>query len=459
MKDLLRILPLLLMIAACGGSKPTVPTTTEQVLPEPPAWVRQRPVSTTDYIGIGRAPARIPDAANTAKRNALEDLASEISVVVEANSLLHTLERRGGFDESFSSSVRTRTDAHLEGYEAVGSWTSDSEIWTYYRLSKQLYAERMRARKERAITLALDHHAAAKQADAKGDLVAAIQSDLRALLALRDHWNESDTREVDGRNVQVDQEVLRALRERTAALRMVVTPSSCPFEMGSGNSCALRATVTQQGKPVARMPISLRWLGPATAQLEELDTDAAGVAAWTFQARNVAERAGVRIQVAVDLGLLIGEVADRALLAPFLADLRAPMQEVPVQHLLPRVLVRANEQLPSGPAGDAGAVAAIKQRLTAMGYRLVERAADADLLFDLRGTIRSGGVAEGFHTAWLDLVWSYTDRRTNELLHQGSHTGKGVQLDATKAATDAYKRAATLIGGGGLNDVLPPLSR
>ena len=52
-----------------------------------PDWVRQRPVSSLYYIGIGRADKTDKDYMQLAKQNALKDLASELKVQVSSNSL------------------------------------------------------------------------------------------------------------------------------------------------------------------------------------------------------------------------------------------------------------------------------------------------------------------------------------------------------------------------------------
>ena len=47
-----------------------------------PTWVSARPVTGGYYVGIGLANKNRPDAQEAAKKNALNDLASEISVTV-----------------------------------------------------------------------------------------------------------------------------------------------------------------------------------------------------------------------------------------------------------------------------------------------------------------------------------------------------------------------------------------
>ena len=115
-----------------------------------------------------------PDVLETAKKNALNDLASEISVTVEGNSLLYTLDRKTQFDESFTSTIKTRSNEQLEGFELVDSWESPTEFWTYYRLSKAEHARIKAAKKATVIATAVDHRQRSKEAIATGDLRSAF---------------------------------------------------------------------------------------------------------------------------------------------------------------------------------------------------------------------------------------------------------------------------------------------
>src|SRR5690606_15697522 len=95
------------------------------------------------------------------------------------------------------------------------------------------------------------------------------------------------------------------------------------------------------------------------------------------------------------------------------------------------------------PVEDAGVAAGIKEELTRRGFRAVDRASDADLLLDLKATTREGGESNGFFTAFLDLNFTFRDRRTQEVVYQGGRQGlKGIQLSYPKAGLDAYKKAS-----------------
>jgi hypothetical protein len=90
---LLMILIIALM-AACKGKKDTAAAGQQATIEiPPPEWVGNRPHSSMHYIGVGSCSklSRPFDYQTIAKKNALNDLASEISVRVQGQTFLNSL--------------------------------------------------------------------------------------------------------------------------------------------------------------------------------------------------------------------------------------------------------------------------------------------------------------------------------------------------------------------------------
>ena len=168
-------------LVGCKGHQATVQTVETPVNTEAlrPSWVQARPMSDANYVGIGLCPKSRPDYQESAKKNALNDLASEISVKVEGNSLLYTLDRKSQFDESYTSTINTKTSEQLEGYDLADSWENANEYWIYYRLSKSEYARIKAERKQKAISQATDLYTRSQQSLASGDLKGAFDQEDR----------------------------------------------------------------------------------------------------------------------------------------------------------------------------------------------------------------------------------------------------------------------------------------
>lgn len=411
-----------------------------------PAWVDGRPVTGAYYVGIGIAPKNRPDFQEAAKQNALNDLASEISVTVEGNSLLYTLDTRGQFTDSYTSTVRTRTSQQLEGFELVDSWDSGTELWTYYRLSKAEHARLLAEKKRAAVAQAIDLHTRSRAALDAGDLPGAFDQELRALIALRDHWGEADRTEIDGRSVVLANELHAGLQGLTAGLTLGSLPERCVLEPANGHrrELLIRARHGTSGvlRDMAQVPLSASYPGSAGKVSVAKRTDADGHARITVEGVSL-EAPAPELLVRLDLDALVNGAGDPAIVRTLTASLSVPELHVPIDLRMPRVLLKADERAYGSALANAGVALALREELASRGFRFVDREAESDLVIVLAADTREGGTTSGFYTAFLDITLTCTDRRTGELVHQTGRQGmKGVQLAYDKAALEAYKKGA-----------------
>ena len=435
----------LLFLAACKGRQEAVKETAAAEAPRP-AWVLAMPPGDLDYIGIGSCPKARADFQESAKKNALNDLASEISVRVEGNSLLSSLDTRTNFSETYNSTIRTTTNEQLEGYELVDTWQNDREYWAYYRLGKSEYARIKAEKKAKALGLAQDGYARAQERLRAGDLKGAFDQDLRALIAMKEYWGENDRVLVDGRETPLANAIFADLQRQTSNVRFNALPERCLLEYTNRfkRELLIAATFVEgpDSRDLVQLPVSISWPGTSGKVTESRNTDDEGRVRTTVQ-RVEAGAAAADVLVRLNVDELVSKELDPVFVRPLVASLTIPELRVPIDRTMPRVHVTAIETNLGQPV-PAGIATGIKEELTAKGFRFTGRPADADLLLDLRASTREGGESNGFFTALLDVTWSFRDRRTNEVVAEGGRQGvKGIQLDYAKAGLDAYKKAGS----------------
>lgn len=435
----------LVLAGACKSKQPVAPAENVST-PEPakPLWVTNRPVSTTDYIGIGVAPKSRPDYQETAKKNALNDLASEISVQVEGNSLLYTLDRKYKFDEEFTSTIRTSTQEHLEGYELVDTYENAGECWTYYRLGKAEHAAIKAARKQQALGQAADLYGRARTSLAAGDLRSAFDLDLRALIAMKEYWGANDLVEVEGRSVPLANELFNDLQRMTSGVRLAVLPERCSLDWTNRfrRELLITATFAEGGRRLPQLPLKVRFPGSTGPITESRNTDGEGRARTTIQRVDL-QAAALEVVVGLDADALISKDLDPAFTAPLIGSLTLPEAHVPIDRTMPKVYFKHSERNLGLDMGNAPLTMALKEELTTRGFRAVDKPSEADLVVDVSADTREAGQSNGFCTALLHHGVKVTDRRTGETVHEAGKQGvKGIQLDFTKAGADAYKKAA-----------------
>ena len=433
------------LFAACKSNRPTVqvetPVATEA---QRPAWVNARPVADADYIGIGQCPKNRPDVQETAKKNALNDLASEISVTVEGNSLLYTLDRKYKFDEEFTSTINTSTKERIEGYELVDSYDGPDNYWVYYRLSKSEHARIKAARKQKAIDQATDLYGRAKSSLASGDMKTAFDLDLRALIAMKEYWGESDQVMLDGKQVPLANQLFSDLQGMTSGVRLTVLPERCALNWSNRfkREMLISATLSPAGHALAQLPITIEFPGQAGKVTESRNTDTEGRARTTVQRLDL-QAAAPEMLVRLDVDALVSKDLDPAFTKPLIGSLTIPEVHVPIDRVMPKVFVKDTESNLGRPLPDAQLALALKEELTAMGFRAVDRAADADMEMEITASTREMGESNGFFTAALDNALKVRDRRSGEVIYEGGKQGvKGIQLNYEKAGLDAYKKAA-----------------
>ncbi|MEO8588297.1 MAG: LPP20 family lipoprotein [Flavobacteriales bacterium] len=434
-------------LMACKGKQQVVAPVETEVNTEAarPDWVRARPSNGMYYIGVGLASKSRPDYQETAKKNALNDLASEISVTVEGNSLLYTLDQRSHFDESFTGTIKTTTSEQIEGFELMDSWESPTEYWTYYRLSKAEHARIKAEKKAQAIGSARDLHARSHESLASGDLKSAFDHDLRALLAMKDYWGENDIVDLDGRQVPLVNELYNDLQKLTSGVRLEILPERCELSYVNHFKRELLISAAfsngSGAHDLMQLPIVVEFPGLTGKVTEQKNTDAEGHVRSTVQ--GVDPEAGAKeVIVRLDVRSLVSKELDPALVKALMSSLTVPEKRAVIDLRMPKIFMRAIETNLGAPVGDAGLSVVVREELTRKGFRFVEREADSDMLLQLNASTRPGGEANGFFTAFLDVSYSFRDRHTQDVLHEGGRQGvKGVQLSFEKAGLEAYKKA------------------
>ncbi len=188
-----------------------------------PAWTVSRPKSDSYYIGIARLDKKSypVDYQATAKKKALTDLSSEISIHIESNSLLSSYENNNHFNSDYQQYIKAETEKDLSGFELVGSYENKNIYQVYYRLSKSKWAEIQAERKSIAIEKAHNLYMQALQLKKELNYLATIKYELNALLELKKYWNESLTYKKGESQGHIDIEIKNDLLDILSNIKLV----------------------------------------------------------------------------------------------------------------------------------------------------------------------------------------------------------------------------------------------
>jgi hypothetical protein len=436
----MRIIALLFMLILMNACSPKQDTTAVQAPPEP-TWVQSRPMSGMYYTGIGVSQKnQNTNFQRTARESALSDLASEIKVNVNTNSLLYTLEREYKFEQEFKETIKVSSNLDLEDFEMVDSWEDANSYWVYYRLSKQDYADKQQQKKDAAQSLALDFYAKALSAQTGHQFRIAADSYLRGLQALEAFWGENNTVDFQGSSIQLDNALYSGIRDLLNNIRLTLENELVlTYQNGFKSLAQVRVSDSRSNMAYEGVPLGYEYFGLYGIYRGQSTTNADGRVEIAI---NEAERER-------ENNVFVVQVDTEFIFEPFLADrfmrkltesMRSTSLREPIKYRAPRMYVDAVEKNLGQVMGTAPLSAAIKTSLGRRGVRFAESPADADLSMTLRSDTQKAGSEQGFFTNFLEMDLTVRNNITGEKVYNVSRADlRGVDLDHERAGMKAYQ--------------------
>ena len=214
-KKLIYLLLIVIAVSSSCGSKKSVEDNR-------PSWVKNRPISNSDYVGVGKSSKiKLPyKYLQEAKNNALNDISSEISVNISSTSVLSSLETPTGFVDTYSSLIKSKAKSNLEGYELISTYETNTDYWCYYKLNKIKYSNILNEKKKVAIKKSLDFYNRCKSSEKNTNLKKSIVLNIKAIDTVKNYWGEELKVEIDGRNVFLGNELITNVSRLIAELRV-----------------------------------------------------------------------------------------------------------------------------------------------------------------------------------------------------------------------------------------------
>jgi hypothetical protein len=221
-----------------------------------PDWVSNKPNDPAFYVGIGSASKKLNDYAGIAKKNALQDLVSEIKINISSTSILNQIDKNYQFKEEYESNVKTTAAAEIQDFERVAAHEDAANYWVYYRLSKATF----NAQKQKSLAdtknMALQFFEKAVKAEQDQSIATAIDFYFRTLLTLKDYWGDNVEVTYQGKPLFLAIESYARLQQ---LLDLVNIKAASTFVRFSNNSIGRMAfTITDRTRSLPKIPVLLR---------------------------------------------------------------------------------------------------------------------------------------------------------------------------------------------------------
>ena len=261
MRSLYKILFFLSLsfLISCGASKEDKLEAKQMAMA--PIWVKQRPLTKMYYIGIAKInKASYNNFSEAAKKMALNDLASEISVTIESNTIVSSVEDNGGFESDFSRYIEMEMRNDLEGYTLKGEYETSRMYMVYYQLSKQKWRSIQAERKKAAADRAYTQYSQAQKEIKDLNYNAAIKSLTNSLLELKKYWNEPVSHNIDGQKQRLDVAIRSQLSELLSEIKLEVSSKNVVLNSKNNFSTKLKMKVVNaKGDILKGFPIRVTY--------------------------------------------------------------------------------------------------------------------------------------------------------------------------------------------------------
>jgi len=452
MSKVLNILFLTILFIACGKEKVVVDT--KKDVPQPkPEWVDARPVNGAYYIGIAQCSkiSQPLDYQAIAKKLALNDLATEISVKVEGQSFFSSMEVNKAFSESFTSNIKTSSSEQLEDYEVAGVWEDKSTYAVYYRLNKFDYQQKKEAKKQETLRVAFDFLTKGKEAKANYNIPASIDLLYHGLFTLKPYWTEVNKFTTEsGQEIFLDNELFSEIRGIISELRFDTPVKLIQLNASNNYKMQLPVLITFKGQPVRGINVRYTYTRDNFMKPRVIMSDNEGILLCDIE--NVSKTAkNNKLELSIVVDALVPQDIDISIGKALITGINTDNRNIPIEFVAPSFYIQNEEFKLDGSTINTLSESA-KTALIASGMRIAPSPTDADYLLKISTKPRIGEDIQGFKVAYLDGYIEVVTLKTNEQKFQHSIDGvKGIQLSHENATLEAYKKEKEIIS----NEIIP----
>jgi len=224
---------------------------------EKPDWVTSRPVDKAYYQGIGVSMVNnyTQSHVEEAKKKALNDITSEISVKIKSTTLMQQIEQNDELNSLYQSQTKLSSENEIEGFELVGSWGDETQYWVYYRLSKSMYHQNKLRRLDRTKGIGSQYYESGKSAMKKGNNGRAYEDFVKGLVALKEYLDQELMISTDKGEEYLVDVLFHELIEMNRKIHISSDISNLKVRLAKPVEDMINVSATYDGKP---MVISLR---------------------------------------------------------------------------------------------------------------------------------------------------------------------------------------------------------
>ena len=406
-----------------------------------PNWVEKRPNTAGYYHGIGVVPktGSPQEYLQRAKDVALNDIAQQIAVSIDASQISKLSEKLDEFKEEYQSAVQTSTKADLEGVEPVDTWEGDDQYWVYFRLDIAEYKKRQAEKLRKATALSLDFYTKGKNFEKANNVGDALQSYIQALGAVEKFLGETLEVQFGTTKIFLGNEIFTSLQSILNQIELKAKNGKVDAQVGKPLRQPLEVIVnnTATGLSIQNFPVKYSFIRGSGDIITSSRTDKNGIAA-TQIAKVIATDKLQLIKVEADPIALLGQ-STSPVLEMLVKGLTLPSTRFTMNVVSLSIVFETEEMLMGTKLVIPRIEPMLKNTLSSQGFSFVDDAAKANIMITVKSNGRDGGEYSGLYTVYVDANISVVDLNSGEEVYKTSFNNvKGVSINYDKAGMKAY---------------------
>ncbi len=414
-----------------------------------PDWVKNRPIDSEYYIGIGFA-QKIKDNNDhieIAKTNALKNLSSEITINISGEAISNIVEKAGIVEDEFKSQIRSFTQAELDGYEVVDTWQDKNEYWIYYQLSKELYKQLKQQKIDKAISLSMDLFSEAKINEEKKNIEKALLYYLQSLNPIEKYIGESLETTFRGSTIYLNNEIYFSIQNLLSSIDLKPRNPTLDAKKNKPIKQFLQVTAIYNDEdgiqtPISNLPLYFSFLSGSGDLLQEARTDDNGIGKSKVSRVISSEKMQI-IQTQLDISRFINQDSTSFIFQNILKSFPIPTSKIILNVSGLTFYIESNETNLGEILTVLHIEPELKKQLSERGFTFTEDKSSADIYIKINAPSREGSEMFGMYTSFVDLSLSVTDMISEEEIYKSSINNiSGQGLSFEKAGLKAFQNAA-----------------
>lgn len=444
MKPLTLLILILVSISACRSKKQQV----EQTVRPAPTWTQSKPIDPNYYHGIGISSKQSfntnLDFKQVAKNNALNDLASEISVKVNASSLLSQIEVNRQFSESFIANTTLTSTEELEGYELVDTYENETNYFVFYRLSKEDHERRKALRRQRALSSAADFLTSAEEFRNRRDAYQTYLMYIKAMETIKGFWAEPLEYTLQGERIFFGNHLisriisfLNEIQIQSAAQQVTAVRGKTMDEEFT------EIFVTFYNIRQRSIPLRLSYSGGRIRNSAQKTNAAGSVFVDLGRINSTSPRE--RIIASINLESWTTEATQNQQIVSLINQIRLRPYTIDLIIQSPSFFIQSDEKVLGRSLSATILADVLKVELAKDQFVTTQRLQDADFIVSISSDTEDAGPVNQLSSVNLSFRIQITDPKSQVIYTRNVRNIRGMHTDIQAASRDAYNKASRLI--------------